>query len=138
MHLGIEASRLQAHFNSIVGVLSAVGTAAVLVLGVFRVAAGAITPGDLVVFVSYAKKADSPLRHIARESVRIARSMARAERIAEILAAEEVLRGGAGRLPRRARRGRDRVRRRLFRVRRRRGRPRATCRCASRPALDSR
>jgi ABC-type multidrug transport system fused ATPase/permease subunit len=91
MHLGIEASRLQAHFNTFVGILSAVGTAAVLVLGVVRVAAGAITPGDLVVFVSYAKKADSPLRHIARETVRIARSMARAERIAEILAADEVL-----------------------------------------------
>lgn len=91
MHLGIEASRLQANFNTLVGILSAVGTAAVLVLGVFRVAAGAITPGDLVVFVSYAKKADSPLRHIARESVRIARSMARAERIAEILAADEML-----------------------------------------------
>jgi ABC-type multidrug transport system fused ATPase/permease subunit len=91
MHLGIEASRLQAHFNTLVGMLSAVGTAAVLVLGVFRVAAGAISPGDLVVFVSYAKKADSPLRHIARESVRIARSMARAERIAEILAADELV-----------------------------------------------
>jgi ATP-binding cassette subfamily B protein len=91
MHLGIEASRLQAHFNTLLGILSAVGTAAVLVLGVFRVAAGAISPGDLVVFVSYAKKADSPLRHIARESVRIARSMARAERIAEILAADELL-----------------------------------------------
>jgi ATP-binding cassette subfamily B protein len=91
MRLGMEASRLQAHFNGLVGILSAVGTAAVLVLGVVRVAAGAISPGDLVVFVSYAKKADSPLRHIARESVRIARSMARAERIAEILAADELL-----------------------------------------------
>jgi ABC-type multidrug transport system fused ATPase/permease subunit len=91
MHLGIQASRLQARFNGIVGILSAVGTAAVLVLGVIRVAAGVITPGDLVVFVSYAKKADSPLRHIARESVRIARSMARADRIAEILAADEML-----------------------------------------------
>jgi ABC-type multidrug transport system ATPase subunit len=91
MHLGMEASRLQANFNTLVGILSAVGTAAVLVLGVVRVAAGVITPGDLVVFVSYAKKADSPLRHIARESVRIARSMARAERIAEILAADELL-----------------------------------------------
>ena len=91
MRLGMEASRLQAHFNGIVGLLSATGAAAVLVLGVFRVAAGAITPGDLVVFVSYARKADSPLRHIARESVRIARSMARAERIADILAVDEQL-----------------------------------------------
>jgi ATP-binding cassette, subfamily B, bacterial len=91
MRLGMEASRLQAHFNGIVGLLSAVGTTAVLVLGVFRVAAGAITPGDLVVFVAYARKADSPLRQIARESVRIARSMARAERIAEILAVDELL-----------------------------------------------
>jgi ATP-binding cassette, subfamily B, bacterial len=91
MNLGMEASRLQAQFNTLVGILSAVGTAAVLVLGVIRVAAGAITPGDLVVFVSYARKVDSPLRQLARESLRIARSMARAERIAEIMAADDVL-----------------------------------------------
>ena len=91
MQIGMEASRLQAHFNSLIGLLSAFGTAAVVVLGVFRVAAGAITPGDLIVFASYARKVDSPLRHIAREAARIAKSMARAERIGEILAADEVL-----------------------------------------------
>jgi ATP-binding cassette, subfamily B, bacterial len=92
MHIGIETSRLQVRFNNLIGILSAFGTASVIVLGVFRVAAGAITPGDLVVFVSYAKKADSPLRHLARESVKIASSMARVERIAEILTADEMLR----------------------------------------------
>jgi ATP-binding cassette subfamily B protein len=96
MQIGIEASRLQAQFNSLIGVLSAVGTAAVIVLGVFRVAAGAITPGDLIVFASYARKVDSPLRHLAREAAQIAKSMARAERIAEILSADEVLKERAG------------------------------------------
>ena len=72
-----------------------------LVLGVFRVAAGVITPGDLDVFVSYAKKADSPLRHIARESVRISRSMAR-QSGSPSPRGRRPARGGARRVPRRA------------------------------------
>ena len=40
----------------------AVGTALVLVVGVLRVAHGAICPGELIVFVSYTRKAHSPMR----------------------------------------------------------------------------
>jgi ABC-type multidrug transport system ATPase subunit len=60
-------------------------------VGVFRVASGAIGPGELVVMVSYANKVYKPMRTIARQVGRIPRAMARAERIAEVLAADEVL-----------------------------------------------
>jgi ATP-binding cassette, subfamily B, bacterial len=91
MAIGLQVARLQARFDGLVGVLSAVGTALVIVVGVLRVAAGALTPGGLLVFVSYARKAHSPLRSIAREATKVARAMARAERIAELLAADEML-----------------------------------------------
>ena len=63
----------------------------VLVAGALRVAAGAIGPGELLVFVSYTRKAHGPMRSIAREATKIAAAMARAERVAELLAEDEVL-----------------------------------------------
>ena len=91
MAIGIEVSRLQARFDGLVGVLVAIGTAAVVVLGVQRVASGALTPGDLVVFAAYAGRASQPMRRVAREATRVSKTMARADRIAEILSADDVL-----------------------------------------------
>ena len=71
--------------------MRALGTALVLVAGVLRVAAGAIAPGELIVFVSYSRNAHGPMRSLAREATKIAAAMARAERVAELLAADEVL-----------------------------------------------
>jgi energy-coupling factor transporter ATP-binding protein EcfA2 len=72
-------------------VLGAVGAALVLIVGVVRVARGAASPGDLVIMVAYARRVHRPLRDLARQAGRVARTMARAERIAEILATDEVL-----------------------------------------------
>jgi energy-coupling factor transporter ATP-binding protein EcfA2 len=91
MAIGMHLARLQARFDGLVGVLGAIGTALVIVVGVLRVASGALSPGGLIVFVSYARKAHSPLRSMAREATKVARAMARAERIAELLAADELL-----------------------------------------------
>ena len=91
MVLGIEVSRLQARFDGLVGVLVGVGTVAVVVAGVRRVSAGALTAGDLVVFASYASRANTPMRRVAREATRVARTMARADRVAEILSADDML-----------------------------------------------
>ncbi|HEY1370735.1 MAG TPA: ABC transporter ATP-binding protein [Gaiellaceae bacterium] len=89
--LGVHVSRTQARFSGIVDVLGAVAGAVVLVLGTFRVAAGALTPGDLIVFAAYASKTYKPLRDIARQATAIARSLARAERVADVLASDELL-----------------------------------------------
>jgi ABC-type multidrug transport system fused ATPase/permease subunit len=91
MAFGIAVSKVQARYDGLVVVVTAFATAAVLVVGVFRVAAGALSPGDLVVFAMYARKASSPMRIIAREASKIARAMTRAERVAEILAVDDVL-----------------------------------------------
>ncbi len=91
MAAGMEVARLQARFDGLVGTVRAVGTALVIVAGALRVAAGAIGPGELIVFVSYTRKAHGPMRSIAREATKVAAAMARAERVAELLAEDEVL-----------------------------------------------
>ena len=58
-------------------------------------------PGELLVFASYTRKAQSPMRSFARELTKVAAAMAKAERIAELLAADDVLPEPPGRLPRR-------------------------------------
>lgn len=102
MRAGVEVARLQARFDGIVGVLVAAGTALVIVVGVLRVAAGALTVGDLVVFATYSARVNAPLKVIAREWTKATRAMARGERIVQILAADELLedRPGAYRGPR--------------------------------------
>jgi ATP-binding cassette, subfamily B, bacterial len=89
--VGVEASRLEARFGVAVDLLGAVSTALILAIGVLRVAAGRISPGDLVVFVSYSNRLYRPLREIARQSTRFARAMARLDRIGDVLRSEEVL-----------------------------------------------
>ena len=88
---GITAAVLEARFSGAVDVLGAAAIAIVLVLGVLRVAAGAISVGDLVVIAQYARRMYRPLSDLAKQSTKAARAMARAERVAEVLAADEVL-----------------------------------------------
>jgi ATP-binding cassette, subfamily B, bacterial len=91
MQAGVEVARLQARFDGLAGTMRALATALVLVAGVLRVAAGAIGPGELIVIVSYSRRAHGPMRSLAREATKIAAAMARAERVAELLAEDEVL-----------------------------------------------
>ncbi len=88
---GIAASRIEGRFTGVVDVLGAVGSVLVLVLGVIRVASGALSPGDLVVMNSYVRRVYRPLRDIARQASRVSSSMARAERISDVLTADQVL-----------------------------------------------
>jgi ATP-binding cassette, subfamily B, bacterial len=89
--VGVEAARIEGRFAGAVDVLGALGAATVLVVGVFRVASGAVSPGDLVVMVSYARRIHRPMRDLARQAGRVARALVRAERVAEILASDDVL-----------------------------------------------
>jgi ABC-type multidrug transport system fused ATPase/permease subunit len=88
---GMLAAGYEARFSGAVDVLGAVAIATVLVIGTLRVAAGVISVGDLVVIAQYARRMYRPLSDLAKQSTKAARSMARAERVAEILSADEVL-----------------------------------------------
>src|SRR6185437_14592571 len=91
MRVGIQVSRLQARFDGLVGVVSALATAVVIGLGVLRVADGSLSAGDLVVLATYVRRLNNPLRGIAREATKVSRTMARADRIAEVLAVDELV-----------------------------------------------
>jgi ABC-type multidrug transport system fused ATPase/permease subunit len=89
--LELEASGVEGRFSGITDVLGSVALALVLVVAVLRAAEGAVTVGELVVMWTYARRIDRPLRSIARNVNRVSRGLARAERVAEILTADEVL-----------------------------------------------
>jgi ABC-type multidrug transport system fused ATPase/permease subunit len=88
---GVAVARLQARFDGLVGAVKAISTAAVLVIGAIRVSHGAISPGELLVFASYTRKAQSPMRSFANELTKIAATLAKADRVAELLAADDML-----------------------------------------------
>ena len=88
---GVAGSAAEGRFGGLVDVLEAVGTGVVLAVGVARVAAGALTPGDLVVMHSYVRRLYRPIRDLARQAGRVARALSRAERIVEVLAADDTL-----------------------------------------------
>lgn len=93
---GVVVAGLEARFSATVEIIGAVTMAIVLVVGAFRVSAGALTAGSLVVFVQYSRRIYKPLKDIARYSTKAARAMARAERIADVLSADDMLRDRPG------------------------------------------
>jgi ABC-type multidrug transport system fused ATPase/permease subunit/aminoglycoside phosphotransferase (APT) family kinase protein len=88
---GLETVRLEGRYAALIDVLGAVSTTLVLVVGIARVIAGALSPGDLIVMASYSRRIYRPLRDIARQAGRISRSLARADRVGDLLAEDDIL-----------------------------------------------
>ena len=82
---GVKAKRLSAGLERKTDVLIAVATGLVLYIGARSVLAGRITPGELVVFVSYLKSAFKPMRDLAKYTGRLAKAAASGERIVDLL-----------------------------------------------------
>ena len=82
---GVKARRLAAGLERRTDVLVGVATAAVLFLGGTRVLQGAMTPGDLIIFLTYLKTSMKPLRDLAKYTGRVARASASGERVADLL-----------------------------------------------------
>ena len=93
---GVQGKRLAAGLERRVDVLVGIGTALVLYLGARRVQSGAMTPGDLVVFLLYLKTAFKPMRDMAKYTGRLARAAASGERIVELLDTEPEIRDRPG------------------------------------------
>ena len=88
---GTQVAVLEARLSGLIDVLGAIAVAVVLVIGAFRVGAGVMTAGSIVVFGQYARRLYRPLKDVAKHSSRLTKAMARTERIAEVLGADDVL-----------------------------------------------
>lgn len=82
---GVRARRLAARLERSTDVLVGLAQMAVLLVGGRQVLRGAMTPGDLMLFLLYLKIAVKPLRDMAKYTGRIARATASGERIADLL-----------------------------------------------------
>lgn len=82
---GIKAKRLAAGLERLVDVLVAFATASILYFGTLFVLDGRLTPGDLLVFITYLKNMFRPVRDYAKYSARLAKATAAGERVVELL-----------------------------------------------------
>ena len=81
---GVVTTRLAANMDRVTQVLLALGTAVVVWFGVTQVRAGAISPGDLLVFTAYLSSLYKPIRRMASMTARVAKATASGERLLEI------------------------------------------------------
>jgi ATP-binding cassette, subfamily B, bacterial len=84
LQAGLVATRLEGHMDRLVQVVLALGACIVLWYGIGRVRAGAITPGDLLVFTAYLQTLYKPIRKLANMTGSIAKAAASGERLLEI------------------------------------------------------
>ncbi len=82
---GVKSKKLSAGLERKTDVLVGLATALVLYVGATRVVAGALTPGELVVFLTYLKTAFKPMRDLAKYTARLAKAAASGERIVDVL-----------------------------------------------------
>ncbi len=96
---GVQGRRLSARLVGIANVLIAVSTSVVLWYGAQLVLDGALTIGQLIVFLAYLKTAFKPVRDLAKYAGRLAKAAASAERILEILDVTPLIRNQPGAIP---------------------------------------
>ncbi len=89
---GAKAQRLSAGLERKVDIILAFATALVMWRGVVLVLHGAITPGTLILFITYMKFVFRPMRQVAKYVARISRATASGERIIEILETDPEIR----------------------------------------------
>jgi ATP-binding cassette subfamily B protein len=82
---GAQTQKLSAGLERTVEVLVAIATSLILWRGVQLVMQKAVTPGDLLVFITYLKTAFKPLRQLAKYTAQISKATASGERIVDLL-----------------------------------------------------
>lgn len=85
LEAGVRASRTTAVVGRVTALVAGLGTAATVLMGSWLVLRQRMSPGDLLVFVSYVRNLYRPVRDLSRLSARISRAAVSADRICEIL-----------------------------------------------------
>ncbi|MEJ7901088.1 MAG: ABC transporter ATP-binding protein [Thermomicrobiales bacterium] len=98
---GMKATRLEGQLNQGVEISVAVGMALTIWVGANQVIQGRLTPGELLVFVTYMQSFYRPMRRLSRVAERASKASSCVDRITEVLDQEPDIRDGtveAGRL----------------------------------------
>ncbi|WP_089940967.1 ABC transporter ATP-binding protein [Candidatus Entotheonella palauensis] len=82
---GVQAKRLAVTLERSVDVLMAIARALAVGYGAYLVMAKALTPGELLVFLAYLRKAYKPIQDFAKYTGRLAKAAAAGERVADLL-----------------------------------------------------
>ncbi|MDX8355652.1 ABC transporter ATP-binding protein [Cognatiyoonia sp. IB215182] len=92
MAAGIKAARMTAGLERSVDLLAGIGLALILWFGTLQVLAARITPGDLLIFVSYLKHTFRPVRGYAKYAARLAKALAAGERVVALMDEDDAVR----------------------------------------------
>ena len=92
LRTGLKASRLEAKLRWTSEITVALVTALVLWVAVRRALSGALSPGDLIVFVAYMRTFGRPIRRVSGMAERAARGAAAGQRIFRLLDTEPIVR----------------------------------------------
>lgn len=88
LHTGLRTARTTAAVARVVSIIGAISTAVTVFLGAWQVLKARITPGDLLVFVSYMKNIYGPIKDMSKLSSQFSQAMVSAQRIADLLGNE--------------------------------------------------
>jgi len=93
-HLGetIRSARLEAVSTRAVEIVGALGTTAVVVVGSLEVLKGRLTPGSVLIFVSYLHALYRPMRNLTKLATRLSKARVSVRRIGDILEVEPDIR----------------------------------------------
>lgn len=83
---GLKTTRLESKLDRTVALASTAATCAIVYLGVDSVLRGKMTAGGLLVFISYLRAMNKPIRQMAKLAGQAAKATTCAERIAEVFA----------------------------------------------------
>lgn len=81
----MAAAKQSARMARLTEILTGAGVALVLVLGAMRVRGGLLTPGQLILTISYTRMVYKPIRKLTGEGARIAKATASALRVMDLL-----------------------------------------------------
>lgn len=88
LETGLRTARTTAAVTRIVSMIGATGTAATVFFGAWQVLEAHMTPGDLLIFVSYIKNLYGPIKDLSKLSVQFSQASVSAQRIADLLGNE--------------------------------------------------
>src|SRR5206468_641377 len=95
----VKAAKLSASLERTVDVLTAISTGLVLWYGATLVMHKSLTPGELLVFLTYLKNSFKPIKGFAKYTGRLAKATASGERVLDLLDREPEVRDLPGAVP---------------------------------------